>query len=252
MSRTVTPTVPPPGPGFRSRLLRPNRWRLWVQFALLGAFVLVIPIMVSSSLLLHAGRTVLIEHEIIDLSDESNLRVNDFREDMAYLARDVKQLVDRFGGRAMAEAAVLDGLQLPDRPPATDADPAAVRDVRRKHLYGTVVGVFSFPTGKPDVAVLPADSAARTHALRAALADVDARLARTPAVDTPACTCNRPTPARRRGAYWPSRIGPPAGAPRSPSSSTSTGTSPSGRPCPPGTCTSSPIRPASCSSARIR
>ncbi len=183
MSRTATPPGPPPGPGFRSRLLRPNRWRLWVQFALLGAFVLVIPIMVSSSLLLHAGRTVLIEHEIIDLSDESNLRVNDFREDMAYLARDVKQLVDRFGGRAMAEAAVLDGLQLPDRPPATDADPAAVRDVRRKHLYGTVVGVFSFPTGKPDVAVLPADSAARTHALRAALADVDARLARTPAVD---------------------------------------------------------------------
>lgn len=174
--------VPPPARRFWSRLVRPNSWRLWAQFALLGAFILVIPILLTSYRLLHAGRQVLVEHEIIDLSDESNLRVNDFREDMAYLARDVKQLVAQFGDRPTAERAILDGLRLPDRPPPDD-EPSAVRDVRRKYLYGTVVGTFAFPNGRAEAARLPDDTPARTHALRAALEDVDTRLNRQPAVD---------------------------------------------------------------------
>jgi len=173
----VSTPVPPAGLSFWSRLVRPNRWRLWTQFALLGTFILVIPILLTSYQLLLSGRTVLVEHEIIDLADESNLRVNDFREDMAYLARDVRRL-------AVAKGATPDGIRAGlklDAPPP--GDPADVRDVRRKYLYGTLVGVYRFPTGNPDAAVLPPASTARTNALRAALAEVDARLDRNPRVD---------------------------------------------------------------------
>jgi len=159
-------------------LLRPSRWRLWSQFALLGAFILVIPILLTSYWLLLSARTVLIEHEIIDLADESNLRVNDFREEVAYLARDVRRLAT---AKDATPETIQTGLKLKrdDRPQASDK-PADVREVRRKYLYGTLVGVYQFKSGSAVEAVPPSDSPTRDRALRAALADVDARLARDP------------------------------------------------------------------------
>ena len=184
-------------PSFRARLFRPTRWRLGAQFALLGAFVLVVPILFASQRLLDSGREVLIEHEIIDLSDESNLRVNEFREDMAYLARDVRRQVQEHAGKAdptrygEAVNGILAGVNLPAAPDW--ADPDTVTATRRRFLFGVTVGVYAFPhtggTGEPKVewgtGPLPAHPGRRV-ALLACLREVDERLA-------------RPTPNNRSG-----------------------------------------------------
>lgn len=172
------PTTDPPTT-IRSRLLRPTRWRLWVQFALLGAFVLIVPILFASQRLLDSGRDVLIEHEIIDLSDETNLRVNEFREDMAYLAREVgNQIRERQG----EPAGVLSGLDLPTGP--IGAEPATVLRARYRFLHGTAVGVYVYARGEDGVArvvggttPLPPDPA-RRDALVGCLADLTEKLSR--------------------------------------------------------------------------
>jgi PAS domain S-box-containing protein len=180
-------TVPlPPKPTFRDRLLRPHRWRLWVQFALLGGLVVLGPLVFTSQRLLDSGREVLVEHETIDLSDEANLRVNEFREDMAYLARDVKGQVrsPALAGRTPAEVVlgVSDGLKLPAEPQWDE--PNTPRQARRRFLHGTAVGVYAFkPAEVGEVSVeassvpVPTDPGRRA-ALVACLTDVNRRLTR--------------------------------------------------------------------------
>lgn len=177
----------PPNSTVRDRWFRPHRWRLWVQFALLGMFVVLGPLLFTSQRLLDSGRQVLVEHETIDLSDEANLRVNEFREDMAYLSRDVRRLVkDRANeNRTPAEVvvAVSDGLNLPGDP--TWVDPTTPQEARRRFLHGTAVGVYAVRAGNGngEVAVeassvgMPAD-AGRRAALLASLKEVRERLAR--------------------------------------------------------------------------
>ena len=130
---------------FRQRLFRPYRWRLWVQFALLGAFILIVPIVFTSQRLLDSGREVLIAHEIIDLSDESNLRVNEFREDLAYLAADIrKKIAEEYNAANLNPelSAISLSIGIPDtrnwQPPTT------VNEARRRYLHGTNAGVFRF------------------------------------------------------------------------------------------------------------
>ena len=66
-----------------------GRLRLWQQFVLLGLFVVTVPIISTTMRFLKDGQEILTQHEIIDLSDESNLRVNEIREEFDYLLRDV-------------------------------------------------------------------------------------------------------------------------------------------------------------------
>ena len=76
--------------GLFDRFLRLlGRLRLWHQFALLGLFVVTAPIISTSVRFIRDGQRILTEHEIIDLSDDSNLRVTEFREEFDYLTRDV-------------------------------------------------------------------------------------------------------------------------------------------------------------------
>jgi PAS domain S-box-containing protein len=179
----VTTPPTPSHASFRERLFRPYRWRLWVQFALLGGFVVLGPLLFTSRRLLDSGRDVLVEHETIDLSDEANLRVNEFREDMAYLARDVRaQVRNQPPGRAVAGAvqATADGVALPTEP--TWLDPSTPQEARRRFLHGAGVGVFAFKvTDAGEAAVeagsvpLPTD-AGRKAALLACLTDVARRM----------------------------------------------------------------------------
>ncbi|MCU0702400.1 MAG: response regulator [Fimbriiglobus sp.] len=174
----------PPNATFRDRLLRPHRWRLWVQFALLGMFVVLGPLLFTSQRLLDSGREVLVDHETIDLSDEANLRVNEFREDMAYFARDVRKRVnDQPAVRSLAQVVtgVADGLNLPaDR---VWDDPDTPLEARRKYLHGTAVGVYAFRFNGVEAVVeassapLPSDPGRRA-ALVASLTDVGRRLGR--------------------------------------------------------------------------
>ena len=75
--------------------LRFYRWletlRLWQQFTLLGLFVVTLPILLITWQFLRSGQAILTEHEIIDLSEESNLRVNEIREEFAALRRDLAE-----------------------------------------------------------------------------------------------------------------------------------------------------------------
>jgi PAS domain S-box-containing protein len=143
------PDVPKHAPLLRSRLLRPNRWRLWIQFLILGGLILVIPILLTSYQLLNASRDVLVEHEIVDLSDEANLRVNEMREDMAYLARDVRQAAAKLDNAPPADAVrrMLDAVS--DVPSAQNGDPATIREARRKLLPGCAVATYAVRT-EPD------------------------------------------------------------------------------------------------------
>jgi hypothetical protein len=63
-----------------TRLL--GQLRLWQQFVLLGLFVVIVPIISTTLRFLMDGQAILTEHEIIDLSDEANLRVDEFREEI--------------------------------------------------------------------------------------------------------------------------------------------------------------------------
>ncbi len=151
MSSAALPQGPnaPVAPSWKARLWRPNRWRLWVQSALLGAFVLIIPILLTSQFLLQAGRKVLLEHETIDLSDDSNLRVNEFQDDFAYLARDVRLESTQRENVPPAEAVrgILDGIALPGE--ALGDQPRTVREARRRFLHGTAIGVYAVDATVP-------------------------------------------------------------------------------------------------------
>ena len=183
MSPAALPPTPtaPATPSWRFRLFRPARWRLWVQSALLGAFVLVIPILFTSRLLLQSGRSVLLEHETIDLSDESNLRVNEFQDDFTYLARDVRLEATPREGQPPAEAVkgMLEAIALPAEP--LGDQPSAVREARRRFLHGCAVGVYAFDTAPGGEATIraqtgpPEPDPARAKALLACLGDLARR-----------------------------------------------------------------------------
>lgn len=203
MSTAPLPAVPnsPVAPSWRARLWRPNRWRLWVQFALLGAFILIIPILVTSQRLLDSGRQVLLEHETIDLSDESNLRVNEIQEDMTYLARDVRLEVQQHAKLepAVAVRTIRVGIALEAMP--LGETPKTVRDARRRYLHDCEVGVFCTEF-RPDnagvlaTALAPAEAGAndgpRKDAIVACLRELDRR--RRTIDDS-----NRPSPFDRSG-----------------------------------------------------
>ena len=88
-------------------VLRFYRWletlRLWQQFTLLGLFVITLPILLITWQFLSSGQAILTEHEIIDLSEESNLRVTDIREDFAALRRDLAQKSHDLNSQLLAE-----------------------------------------------------------------------------------------------------------------------------------------------------
>ena len=203
MSTAPLPAPPdsPIAPSWRARLCRPNRWRLWVQFALLGAFVLIIPILVTSQRLLQSGRQVLLEHETIDLSDESNLRVNEIQEDMTYLARDVRLEVQQHAKLEppVAVRTIRAGIALQAMP--LGETPKTVRDARRRYLHDCEVGVFCSEFRPDDPAILaaalaPAEAGAndgpRKDAIAACLRELDRR--RRTVDDN-----NRPSPFDRSG-----------------------------------------------------
>ncbi len=139
-----------------------GRLRLWHQFALLGLFVVTAPIVSTSLRFLHDGQRVLTEHEIIDLSDDSNLRGNEVREEFDALTRDVAA-----DARALGKA--LNGGPVADDPRAAEAAlarvargweasvpapgdrPASVAHVRHRFLGGTLVQLFAVTLG-PDAA----------------------------------------------------------------------------------------------------
>ncbi len=129
--------APPPVSTFRYRLFRPHRWRLWVQFLLFGGLTLLVPLFITAGLLLQSGGEVLIEHETIDLSDESQLRVNEFREDLSYLAADVRRAVERRG--QATPAGILEDVNA--------IEDGTVKAVRRRYLGGAVAGAFGLGAG---------------------------------------------------------------------------------------------------------
>ena len=131
-----------------------GRLRLWHQFALLGLFVIIAPIISTSLRFIRDGQRILTEHEIIDLSDDSNLRVTEFREEFDYLTRDVAT-----DARALARA--LDGGPVAGDPekarsaltrvargweetvPEPGDPPASVAHVRHRFFGGTLVQLFA-------------------------------------------------------------------------------------------------------------
>ena len=186
MSSVAIPVAPnsPVAPSWRARFWRPGRWRLWVQFALLGAFILIIPIVLTSRKLLESGRKVMLDHETIDLSDESNLRVNEFQDDFSYLARDVRLAVQQHAKLepSVAVRTIRKGIALQAMPQGEM--PKTVRDARRRYLHDCEVGVFCSEfrpdsTGYLAAALAPteteADDSPRKDALVACLRDLDRR-----------------------------------------------------------------------------
>jgi PAS domain S-box-containing protein len=174
---------------FRERLFRPYRWRLWVQFALLGAFVLIVPIVFTSQRLLESGREVLIAHEIIDLSDESNLRVNEFREDLAYLAVDVKKKIAEEYNAANLKPeldTISKSIGLPEK--QNWQPPTTVNEARRRYLHGTNAGVYRFEYDQGKVQNIASRDALATDpavlsALKTCFADAAERLAKSPLIN---------------------------------------------------------------------
>jgi PAS domain S-box-containing protein len=145
-----------------------GRLRLWHQFALLGLFVVTAPIVSTSLRFLHDGQRVLTEHEIIDLSDDSNLRGNEIRDEFDALTRDVaadaRALGKALNGGPVADdpkatQAALAGIagKWKDSIPAAGARPASVAQVRHRFLDGCLVQLFAVTLG-PDAAVKVVDA----------------------------------------------------------------------------------------------
>jgi PAS domain S-box-containing protein len=177
-----------------------GRLRLWQQFTILGLFVIVVPITWTTVRFLNDGRDILTAHEVIDLSDEGNLRATEIREEFDTLVRDVarearaltKLPADRFAQDAeTALAHFTQGrpLQMPDpgQPPTTAAE------VRRRFFADTLVETHAValargPAGEVAgvTAVRTLDAAGRTlpgdapadPARWAAVADVCGRVGR--------------------------------------------------------------------------
>ncbi|MGL6075255.1 MAG: response regulator [Fimbriiglobus sp.] len=125
-----------------------GRTRLWLQFVLLGLFIIIVPITSTSMRFLRDGQRILTDHEIIDLSDESNLRAEEIREEFAYLVQDVAvrarplngntKSLDRFTQEAedaLRQFTQDRPLQMPD-PGRSAETPAQVR--RRFHAQSLV------------------------------------------------------------------------------------------------------------------
>ncbi|OWK35613.1 response regulator [Fimbriiglobus ruber] len=131
-----------------------GRLRLWQQFVLLGLFVVVVPITSTTLRFLSGGQQILTEHEIIDLSDESNLRVNEIREEFEYLTRDAtreaRALGQQLTGRPAGEERELTENALAGFAAAWSASipqsgetPTSVRRVRRRYFDGALIHVLS-------------------------------------------------------------------------------------------------------------
>ncbi len=175
-----------------------GRLRLWQQFVLLGLFVITLPIVSTSLRFLHDGQRILTEHEIIDLSDESNLRVTEVREEFDSLTRDVAQ-----GARALSNA--LNGGPVAADPKTTEAAlagmvgrwersipapgdrPADVPQVHRRYFGGTLVqasAVTLVPNAAAEVVLTVGPDGRRVGpvvtdpAVRDALDDLARRVAR--------------------------------------------------------------------------
>jgi PAS domain S-box-containing protein len=178
-----------------------GRLRLWQQFVILGLFIIVVPITSTSLRFLNEGRDILTAHEIIDLSDESNLRANEIREEFDYLVRDVAREarglngkpLDRFdedAEKALQRFTQQRPLEMPDpgQPPATAAqvrrrfyadtlvESHAVA-IARGEAGGPVTGVTAVRTVDLKGRTLPADAPADPVAWRA-IRDVCERLCR--------------------------------------------------------------------------
>ena len=178
-----------------------GRLRLWQQFVLLGLFIVASTIVPPTWRFLKSGQQILTEHEIIDLSDESNLRVNEIREEFDYLARDldlVGRTVNAPGqNRAIADQpndarGVLqrysdDWDSTVPGPGATLTSPA---HARRRHFGGMLVRTIGVtlptkanPQSKLEVSVVPKGAAPPTPqseaVVRQALADLARRVNRT-------------------------------------------------------------------------
>ncbi len=178
-----------------------GKLRLWQQFVILGLFVLVVPITMTSSRFLNEGRDILTAHEVIDLSDESNLRANEIREEFDYLVRDVAREARALSGRPLdrfdedAEKALQRFTQQrPLEMPDPGQAPATAAQVRRRFFADTLVeshavAIARAPTGGAVTGVaalrtvdlkgraLPGDAAADPVAWRA-VRDVCERMGR--------------------------------------------------------------------------
>ena len=186
---------------FESFLKLLGRLRLWQQFVLLGLFIVASTIVPPTWRFLKSGQQILTDHEIIDLSDESNLRVNEIREEFDYLARDLDRVGRNLNGpgdtRPLAERPddariVLQGYAdgwdaAAPRPGDTLTSPA---HVRRRHYRGILLRTLGVtfaksnqtetlrviatvaPKGSPD------STAGSDEAVRQALADLARRVTR--------------------------------------------------------------------------
>ena len=129
-----------------------GRLRLWQQFVLLGLFVVTVPIISTTMRFLKDGQEILTQHEIIDLSDESNLRVNEIREEFDYLLRDVARTARQLNDKPVnVEKSVQDFTK---RWPSEIAKPGEIADdmakVRRRYFGNALIEsqlVSMEPTG---------------------------------------------------------------------------------------------------------
>lgn len=129
-----------------------GRLRLWQQFVLLGLFVILVPIISTTSRFLNDGRRILTEHEIIDLSDESNLRANEIREEFAAVSRDVARDARQLAATVKSEPLTLHpgetrealarlAVEWDTSVPTAGARPADVGQVRRRYMGGALIRV---------------------------------------------------------------------------------------------------------------
>ncbi|MFO0848451.1 MAG: response regulator [Gemmataceae bacterium] len=189
---------------FLDRLFRVfGRLRLWQQFALLGLFMVTFPIGLTARSFLKDGSRILTEHEIIDLADEANLRVTEFRDEvdavsqrMARTGREVSRQLTGAGPRpdpltpAVATAALTGVVHQWSAAPLPAGQPAnSVAQLRHRYFADALelaVAVRVAP-GQPasvTAAVVPPGRAAADArpdggaAVRATLDDLAARVTR--------------------------------------------------------------------------
>src|SRR5438105_1213708 len=94
--------------------LRP-RWSLHYQITLLAMFVTVAAVVVVGWLTEREGKKTLLDHEIVDLRDDTNLRVNEIQSELTDLGRSLRD----FAGGAQ-----------------NDPRPAAPRPAGQEPIFG--------------------------------------------------------------------------------------------------------------------
>ncbi len=72
-------------------LLRPTHWPLNVQHTFLAVVILAVTTAVTGRLVWRSGEKALLDHEIVDLRDETNLRSREFRDKVAGFAVKLRQ-----------------------------------------------------------------------------------------------------------------------------------------------------------------